>query len=233
MAFRFRQFTLEDRQSTMRIGTDAMLLGSWANPGVAKKILDIGTGSGVLSLMMAQKSEAMIEAIDIDHSSVLQARNNFLHSPWHSRLTAIHDSLQSFSCQKNADYDFIISNPPYFSNSLKSLSLRTNQTRHNDCLSINELALIVSHLLATDGSFALVIPSEAAEKSQMICAEHGLYPARRLVVYPKTDSLPKRVLTEFTKIKILYPENTELTILDSAGKFTPEYFSLTEYFHNF
>jgi len=233
MAFRFRQFEVEDEKSTLRIGTDAMLLGSWANPGKAKKILDIGTGCGVLALMMAQKSDATIETIDIDQSSVLEARNNFSKSPWDSRISAIHDSLQLFSGSSNADYGFIITNPPYFSSSLKSPFARTNKTRHDDSLSLNELALIVNRLLAPVGCFALILPSETANQFQLICARDGLYLSRMLVVYPKPDINAKRTLMEFIKTKVTHPDKSELTILDRMGAFTPEYLALTACFHNF
>ena len=233
MAFRFRQFSCEDAQSTLRIGTDSMLLGSWANPGKAKKILDIGTGCGVLALMMAQKSESMIDAIDIDQPSVLEAQNNFLSSPWPLRIKAMHCSLETFSSETKETYCFIISNPPYFANSLKSPSARINHTRHDEGLSLPELAVIVSRLLAADGCFATILPPGPMEKFQLVCAENGLFPFRSLDIFPKPASPKKRVLTEFTKKKITHIESQELVILDTSGKFTPEYLALTKCFHNF
>ena len=233
MAFHFRQFTVEDEKSTLRVGTDAMLLGSWANPGIAKKILDIGTGCGVLALMMAQKTTAFVKAIDSDQSSVIEARNNFLRSPWASRLSAIHDSIQPFSCAGNSRYDFIISTPPYFSNSLKSPAARNNQTRHDVSLSLVDLVRIVSKLLADDGCFAVVIPSESVEKFLSTCADNGLYLWRRLEIYSKPDTQAKRTLMEVTKKHADNPECSKLTILDSARKYTPEYLTMTERFHNF
>jgi tRNA1Val (adenine37-N6)-methyltransferase len=233
MAFRFRQFSVDDTQSTLRVGTDAMLLGSWAIPGNAAKILDIGTGCGVLSLMIAQKSEGMIEAIDIDQSSIIEARANFAHSPWPSRIAAIHISLQEFASHAQADYGFIITNPPYFTKSLKSPSARINQTRHDESLSLNELARIASLLLAHDGCFALILPAEAAARFQIACAYNGLFPSSMLFVYPKPSSPAKRVLMEFSKNKIENPLSAELTILDASGKYTQEYLTLTGCYHNF
>lgn len=233
MAFHFLQFAVEDEQSALRVGTDAMLLGSWANPEKADRILDIGTGCGVLALMMAQKSGAMIEAIEIDRLSVIEAQKNFVNSPWASRITAIHDSLQAFACNPNAGYGFIISNPPYFSNSLKSPSARINQARHNESLALLELAQIVGRLLSPDGCFALILPSGPAEIFQSDCTGFGLYLSRRLVVYPKPDQQPKRVLMEFKKNKIANPESAGLTIFDVSGKFTTEYLTMTGCFHNF
>ena len=233
MPFRFRQFTVEDSQSTLRIGTDAMLLGSWSNPENAKRILDIGTGCGVLAMMMAQKSDAVIEAIDLDEPSVNEAHNNFLNSPWPSRLTAIHESLRSFSCRAAGIYDFIISNPPYHVNSLKSPSPRVNQTRHSDDLPLSELAVSANRLLSDDGALALILPPAPAEMFQVMCRENGLYPSRRVMVFPKPGVSVKRVLVQFTRSCSMKPESSELTILDEKGKYTPDYLALTGCFHNF
>jgi len=233
MSFHFRQFTVEDEQSTLRVGTDAMLLGSWATPGKSENILDIGTGCGILALMMAQKSEAMIEAIEIDRDSILEARTNFLNSPWASRISAIHDSLQRFSGRVNAAYDFIIANPPYFDHALKSPSSRNNQTRHCESLTFGELACSVSRLLSGHGCFVVILPSETAHRFQEICQETGMNLSRRLVVFPKPDLPPKRILMDFIKENVTHPETSELTILDAAGKFTTEYLNLTKAFHNF
>lgn len=233
MAFHFRQFTVEDRQSTIRIGTDAMLLGSWANPGTSAKILDIGTGCGVLALMMAQKSEAVIEAIDIDQASVIEAGSNFSNSPWASRMTAIHDSAQSFACKTQAGFGFIITNPPYFSNSLRSPSARINQARHDDALSLPELCQVVTILLTMEGTFALILPSGPARATERIFAEQGLFLSRQMVVFPKPGGPAKRSLMEFTKMRTANPENRVLTIRDGEGRYTPEYLNLTKHFHNF
>jgi tRNA1Val (adenine37-N6)-methyltransferase len=233
MSFRFRQFTIEDEQSTLRVGTDSMLLGSWADPGNAKRILDIGTGCGVLALMMAQKSDAEIEAIDIDQASQMEALMNFSNSPWSARLKAIHESVQTYAERATAGFDFIITNPPYFSNSLKSQSLRMNRARHDDSLSFTELAGISSRLLTTDGILALILPTILAERLQLTCKAHGLFLSRSLKVSAHPATSPKRTLMEFTKNKINHPATSDLTIRDSAGKFMSEYLALTGCFHNF
>jgi tRNA1Val (adenine37-N6)-methyltransferase len=233
MAFRFQQFTIEDAGSTLRVGTDAMLLGSWANPGKAKKILDIGTGCGVLSLMMAQKSEAIIDAIEIDPPSVLDAKTNFRNSPWADRISVMEVSLQCFSGTTEGEYEFVITNPPYYTKSLKSPSARINQTRHDESLSLPDLAMHVHDLLAGNGCFALILPFESANRFQTTCAGCGLYPSRSMAVYPKPGTPPKRVLMEFTKTKIHFPEADSLTILDASGKFTAGYLAMTQEFHRF
>jgi len=233
MAFRFRQFLVEDEKSTLRVGTDAMLLGAWTKPGAARRILDIGTGCGVLALMMAQQSDALIEAIDLDLPSVLEARDNFSHSPWNDRLTAINDTIQNFSTYSSTGYDLIIANPPFFSNSLKSPSARKNRSRHDDGLTLEALGLIAEKLLSQHGRFSVILPSETAAWYQLLLERCGLHMIRRMVIYPKPASPSRRTLMEFSKQAVNQAEETELTILDPSGKFSLAYLTLTHSFHQF
>src|SRR5437867_4143324 len=112
--FRFSQFTIHQDKCAMKVGTDAVLLGAWVNPSCAKRILDIGTGSGLIALMLAQKSLAEIHAIDIEENAYSQARENFMISPWFNRLNVFHQSFQEFAASTNNKYDLVVSNPPYF-----------------------------------------------------------------------------------------------------------------------
>ena len=248
MAFRFRQFTIEDEQSTQRVGTDSMLLGSWSSPGKTGKILDIGTGCGVLALMMAQKTEAMIDAIDADYLSINEARVNFARSPWPCRLMAQHVSLQSFAAIAPPSYDFIISNPPYFANSLKSPSARKNIARHDQTLTHEELIRSVCHLLKPDGVLSLILPVETAEEFICLCEKNGLHLFRRINIHPKPGTPAIRSLMEFTKYRApvetgLKPVSTipgpgiagepGLSIRLSSGAFSPAYLELTHPFHQF
>ena len=233
MSFRFQQFTVEDSHSSLRIGTDAMLLGSWANPRNAKTILDIGTGCGVLALMMAQNADASIDAIEIDEPSVVEAQLNFSQSPWPDRLKAIHSSLQEFSNHTSHKYDFIISNPPYFSHALKSPLARKNQARHDEKLSLTELVQHTSRLLADHGLFSVILPADQKLNFMQVCYNTGLFISRSMMVHPKPNTFPKRVLMEFSKIKGDGHIESALTIQDDQGKFTAEYLALTGCFHQF
>jgi tRNA1Val (adenine37-N6)-methyltransferase len=233
VAFRFKHFDIEDRKSTMRVGTDAMLLGSWAEPAMAGKILEIGTGCGVLALMMAQKSAALIQAIDIDLPSVREAGENFRRSPWSERLTAIHVSLGDFSRERGPEFDFIISNPPYFSNSLKSRYDRKNITRHDDALSGSELLQSVTRLLAPQGTFAMILPAAMAVAFTASAVPAGLYVSRRLEVRPKPVSAPNLILMEFRRDPVKAAETGSLSILGEDGKYSVEYLKLTAGFHSF
>ena len=156
MGFRFRKFEVEDSLSSMRVGTDSMMLGAWAFPGDEGRILDIGTGCGVLALMMAQKSNGNIDAIDIDEPSVGQARENILNSPWFHRINPVWGNIITFSKETLDRYGFIISNPPFFYHSLKSPEVRKNQARHDTSLSHEALIDAVCLLLKEDGAFVLV-----------------------------------------------------------------------------
>ena len=233
MAFHFRQFDVEDERSTLRIGTDAMLLGSWACPAGTAKILDIGTGCGVLALMMAQKSGASVEAIDVDPESINEAAGNFACSPWNDRLSAILTTLQHFSANSVGGYDFIITNPPYFANLLKSPSARKNNTRHSDSLTHNELVSNVARLLAPGGSFALILPAGLAPDFRILCEKNGLHLRRLMNVCPNPSAVPVRTLMEYARYEGTFVEEPPLTLRSPDGAFTPEYLALTDAFHNF
>ena len=233
MAFHFRQFDVEDERSTLRIGTDAMLLGSWAHPAGSAKILDIGTGCGVLALMMAQKSGAAIEAIDIDPESISEAAGNFACSPWHDRLSAILTPLQYFSAHEVGGYDFIITNPPFFANFLKSPSARKNTARHSDALTHDDLARNVARLLAPGGSFALILPSVVAPSFRLLCEKHGLHLRRSVNVCPRPAGASVRTLMEYARYECTCVVEPPLTLRSPDGSFTREYLALTDPFHNF
>ena len=233
MAFHFRQFDVEDAHSTMRVGTDAMMLGSWAEPGKAMRILDVGTGCGVLALMMAQKSAATISTIDIDPESVTEAQNNFNRCLWRDRLFAIHQSLRDFALGPGQGCDFIIANPPWFSNSLKSPSDRKNNTRHDQSLSFELLVADVVKILTREGVFILILPAVMAGEFIETARMKGLYLRRRMQVRPKPEAPALRTLMEFSRDECNTPGKITLAIRDETGAFSVEYLALTNGFHNF
>src|SRR4051812_36766372 len=146
--FRFRQFTVHQDKCAMKVGTDAVLLGSWIHPGLSRHILDIGTGTGLLALMLAQKSFAGIDAIDIDQGAFMQATENVRMSPWFSRIYIYHHSFQDFIHSTPRKYDLIVTNPPYFHHASKpSIESRVN-ARHDNQLTFVELITGVRKVLA-------------------------------------------------------------------------------------
>ena len=222
--FRFRQFEVAHDRSSMRVNTDAVLLGAWcplpdadATSEATTRMLDVGTGSGVIALMLAQRCpSAAITAIDIDEPSVLQAADNFRHSPWSDRLSARHISLQDYagkltsltSCSSPTSptsfarwnpFHLIISNPPYFRNALRNPDPTRSQARHTDTLSFDELCRSASLLLTDGGILALVLPADAEEEILTSGARYGLYPTHLTRVHTRTDLPPKRILLALQK----------------------------------
>ena len=144
----------------MKVGTDAVLLGSWVDPKSAEHILDIGTGTGLIALMLAQKSPAEIDAVDIDENACRQAEENFNSSPWAGRVHIFHQSFQEFSTTTKLQYDLVVSNPPYFHHASKPPEEARLNARHNDQLSFIELAEGVKKILNSSGRFCLILPSK-------------------------------------------------------------------------
>src|SRR5436190_6902240 len=137
--FRFKQFTIHQDKCAMKVGTDSVLLGSWVDTAQATDILDIGTGSGIIALMLAQKSFAQIDAIDVDGNACEQAEENFKSSPWMDRLHVIHQSFQDYATGTEKKYDLIVSNPPYFQDAFKPAEESKLKAKHGDLLCFAEL----------------------------------------------------------------------------------------------
>jgi tRNA1Val (adenine37-N6)-methyltransferase len=231
MAFRFRQFSVEDDQCTMRIGTDAVLLASWINPENRSQILDIGTGCGVIALMMAQKCNAAITAIDIDEDSARQASENFRNSPWNHRMNALHCSFQEFTRLSGDKFDLVMTNPPYFRNSLKSPIKTRNIARHDDLLNARDLISGLIRILKADGKFTLILPAGDAAAFQAIANEHNLFLTRQMQVKSKPGMKPKRIAMEFSYSHPGSLTDEEIIIRCEDNSFTEAYRELTRDFY--
>jgi tRNA1Val (adenine37-N6)-methyltransferase len=230
--FRFRQFTLSHHQSTMKAGTDAMLLGAWlALIGQEQRVLDVGTGSGIIALMLAQRSQAFIDAIDIHQPSVDQATQNFQDSPWRNRLKAQCIAFQKFSLQQIQTYDLIVSNPPFFHNSLLPDDERLKMAKHNVNLSINDFISSSLKLLAPSGRLAVILP---IAESFDFCAgaeANDLHLQQQLFVMPTSERTPFRRILLLAKKPADEIITQHLTVRKSDGKYTEDYVSLTRDFH--
>ena len=242
--FKFKQFTVWHDRCAMKVGTDGVLLGAWspvdslANSSKSFKgfkVLDVGTGSGLIALMLAQRIQgAQITAIDIDAGAVEQAAYNFGMSPWADRLNCQQISLQDLEGEKV--YDLIVSNPPYFQDSLKNPDTQRAIARHTDTLSYNELLANGARLLTNDGILALVLPIEA--KSQIIAQAqvYGLFPTHITHVYPKPGKAAKRLLIALQAYPRPLPEGKgekrdELTLESETAPRSEAYKELTKEFY--
>lgn len=231
-SFRFKQFSVTNEKSAQKVGTDAVLLGAWAciEPD-CRRILDVGTGTGVIALQLAQRSSELglncsIVAIDIDLPSVEEAGENFAASPWPDRLEL---RQQDFAKLDDGPFDLIVSNPPYFINSLKAPLQRRNTARHDDSLPQSLLASHSFSLLSERGVLAVVLPVQEGELFIRQALENGLYLRRRLNVRTKPSAPVKRLLMEFKKEDgEILEEN--LTIQDFS-EYTPNYKTLTKSFY--
>lgn len=213
--FRFKQFEVQDDDCAMKVGTDAVLLGAWVGTLNSKlstlNFLDVGTGSGVIALMLAQQFvEAQILGIDIDETAIRQAQANFAKSPWSERLSAQCISLQEFTLHPTPlhPYSLITSNPPYFRSSLACPDPTRHQARHTDTLSYDELIRCSAVLLAPNGVLALVLPGEAQEDILTLATREGLYPWRLTHVVTSPNKPAKRILIALTKEKREMEEDT-------------------------
>jgi len=233
MSFRFRQFEVEDSFSTMKVGTDAMLLGAWVQPGNARSILDIGTGCGVLALMMAQGSEAKIDAVDIHEPSVNEAEHNVSGSPWSGRIRVLCRPVEEHARLAGKQYDLIITNPPFFIDSLKPSSPKKLMAKHEDSLSLKTLLESSLCLMHKGSSLALILPPPGGLVFTKMAKDKGLSLSRRLLVRPLPSKPFHRVLMEFTTEPVTEVTEDELTIFSVKGIYSEKYLILTQNFHLF
>lgn len=230
--FRFKQFTVNQDKCAMKIGTDGVLLGAWTsinnNPF---SILDIGAGTGIISLQMAQRSDAeMIDAIEIDEDSYEQCVENFENSDWSDRLFCYHASLNEFAEEIDDEYDLIISNPPFYSEDYKSQNNSRDLARFTDALPFEHLIDGVSKLLSEDGIFSVILPKKEQEHFKELAKAKNLFPQRICYVKGNPNSEVKRVLMEFS-FQEQEPKIENLIIEKSRHVYTEEYIELVKDFY--
>lgn len=221
--FQFRQFQVFHDQSSMKIGTDATLLGAIANPNGSKKILDIGTGCGVISLMLAQKTIATIDAIDIDKASADEATLNFQNSPWANRLHAKHASLQHYASHGPHDYDTIVANPPFFSRSLKNRDSSKAMARHNDSLPFSYLLETGYKLSSEKANMWLILPEVNHQDLLSLTLDLGWNIHAVLNIHPKPDKPANRVVYHLRKCETKGFHIRRLIIRQLDGSYTTDY----------
>lgn len=230
--FKFKQFSVNQDRCAMKIGTDGVLLGAWTS--VDKNpfsVLDIGAGTGVLSLMIAQRSHAeTIEAIEIDDDAFEQCLENFENSPWNDRLFCFHASLLEYIEAVNDEFDLIICNPPFYSEDYKTDNKSRDLARFNDAMPFEHLIYAVVNLLSDSGIFSVVIPYKEEANLIDLASKVGLFPNRMLRVKGHTDSEIKRSLLEFS-FEETEMQTSELVIETARHQYTEDYINLTKDFY--
>jgi len=227
-SFVFKQFEIKQDKCAMKVGTDAVLLGAWADATQAKRVLDIGTGTGILALMIAQKSEAQICAIDIDIDSYQQAIENIHYSLWKDRIQIFHSSIQEFSKTINEQFDLIITNPPYFTDAYKAKEISRNNARHTDELPFEILIECVCKLLQPQGVFYIILPFAEAQIFKNMAKQNNLCLVESMRIKTKADKEPKRLLMKYS-FEQKIQEETEIVIEnDDRHHYTKEYIELTK-----
>lgn len=227
--FQFKQFSIKQNNTAMKVGTDGVLLGAWTETREGH-ILDIGTGTGLIAIMLAQQTKsALIDAIEIETEAHQQAKENIKACSWIDRIAAHNLSIQKF--KSTTKYDLIISNPPFFIDSTKASKSNRNTARHTDCLSFEDLILSVISLLKPNGIFSVILPISEGEIFIELTTKKQLFLVRKCIIKPNPTTPPKRVLMEFSfQQKELIEEN--LTIeTGTRHQYTKEYISLTKDFY--
>lgn len=227
--FRFKQFTVWHDKCAMKVGTDGVLLGAWAETESSRKILDIGTGTGLIALMLAQRNPlSQITAIEIDKAAAIQAEANVARSPWTNRIQVICKDFSLF--QTEDKYNLIVSNPPYFVDALNCPDRQRNMARHTCGLNYELLFQRSAHLLEKQGRICIIIPTEVEKLVIDTAWNYMLYPSRRLHVFTKPDKPSRRVLISFSHEEQECIEET-LCIEVEHHQLTPEYIALTKDFY--
>lgn len=235
--FIFKQFAITQTRSAMKVGTDGVLLGALVSlSGSERSVLDVGTGTGLIALMIAQRSsnQTTIEGVEIEQAAAYEAAQNAKNSPWSNRLSIENVDFQSFAASKTERdqlYDLVVSNPPYFNGSYKSQIVERTAARHSELLNSDDLISGVVSVLNRDGGrFAAIFPYQNAAIFIAKAASSGLFCNRIMEIYSKPSSGIKRIMAEFSFSKRLLVSE-KLTILDSSGDYSDQFRALTREFY--
>ncbi|MDX6181205.1 methyltransferase [Flavobacterium sp. Fl-77] len=217
----------------MKVGTDGVLLGAWAPVHHQPfSVLDIGAGTGIIALMIAQRTHAeQIDALEIDEEAYEQAVENFENSPWGDRLFCFHAGLDEFIAEPEDEYDLIVSNPPFYSEDFKTENEQRDLARFQDAMPFEELVEAADLLLSENGIFAVILPFKEEENFIALAKEFELYPLKITRVKGNLTSPVKRSLLAFGRDDIQEIEIDELTIETERHIYTPEYIELTKDFY--
>jgi tRNA1Val (adenine37-N6)-methyltransferase len=231
--FQFKQFKINQEGSAMKVGTDGVLLGAWADANGAKSFLDIGTGTGLIAIMLAQRTGDLskIDAVEIDASSYQQAVDNIKNCPWSNRIEAYHASFQDFVANTNTKYDCLVSNPPYFINSLKAKDESRTQARHADGLPFEDLIEGAKNLLNPKGKFSVILPVAEGDYFIRLARIAGFSLSKRIEVLPNPGKPAKRLLLELSLNTTKTIESHLCVENGQRHVYSPEYIELCKDFY--
>ncbi|MCF6356301.1 MAG: methyltransferase [Draconibacterium sp.] len=229
--FQFKQFKIIQEKSAMKVGTDGVLLGAWANVDGTKTALDVGAGTGLISLMIAQRCHAKVLGIEIEKNAAYEATENVQKSPWKNRVAVKNISFQEFVVSSKEKFDLIISNPPFFTNSYKNEIKNLAIARHNDLLPFSELIKGAAQLLAENGKLAVILPVIPANEFIELAQNYGLYLGKLTKVKPNSKKEANRYLLEFTKKPTLLKKDLLIIYNETGTDYTEMYKQLTRDFY--
>lgn len=230
--FLFKQFEIRHGQSRMKVGTDGVLLGSWVKVNNARRALDIGTGCGLIAIMLAQRSEQLqVTGVEIDELSANEAQYNARQCPWSGRLIMVHDNIQAFSNKTESSYDLIVSNPPFFNSGNPSNDPGRSSARHTLDLPHSDLVHIADRFLSDHGRFAFILPVKEGHELIKMGERVSLYPSRITQVLPKHNSHPERLLVEMSRINHNNVATSDIVIqYEKRNDWTPAFRKLVSPF---
>jgi len=227
--FEFKQFTIDDSACAMKVGTDGVLLGAWTPVEGARKALDIGTGSGLIALMLAQRNaDLLIDAVDIDEAAIIQARQNIDASPFSSQVKAEVCDILEMPTEKK--YDLIVSNPPFYQEQTSCPDKKRDTARHTASLPFDSLIAKAKELMEQEGTFSVIIPTSSVIDFIGSAAQHRLYLTRRTDIHTTPRKQPKRTLLSF-QLKSTDTIFEKLFMRDDTNAFSEQYKALTSDFY--
>ena len=231
--FQFKQFAVNQDQCAMKIGTDGVLLGAWAPiDSRPNSILDIGTGTGIIALMLAQRSDAQqIDALEIDENAYEQAVDNFESSPWGDRLFCFHAGLDEFVEEPEDEYDLIVSNPPFYVEDFRSDNAQRDLARFQEAMPFEDLVEAAALLLSENGVFAVIIPFKEEENFLALAKEYELFPIKITRVKGTHETQIVRSLLAFRRYELSVLSADELVIEINRHEYTDDYIALTKEFY--
>lgn len=218
--FKFKQFTIEQDGCAMKVGTDGCLLGGWFDTAQSRNILDIGCGSGLISIMAAQRCKAFVTGIEIDSNAALQATKNVNNSPWKERIRIVNADYLEYSTSEL--FDTIVSNPPFFIKSLKCSDSSRTLARHSDTLSSNDFFSHAARISTADARISIIIPCDILHEWATSAGLHGFFESRITYIKTTPRKHPKRVLVEFKRGCYVTPKENTLILEEEPGTYSKE-----------